>query len=244
VHAATLGRILEMPLNGKSVLDIGCADGAASLSAARMGARVTGLEPRAHRLGRAKAIADATGLALELRNTTLAEFEAPAAAFDVVLALDVLDQVPDPIAFLERAARLTSSHLVLGYPATGDPERSRPGDPDLSASNLERHLVDHLGAFRHHEVIPTATPDRAISVFSGKKRKPRARRAVAAEPLPEPVPEPLPVPEPQDAEAGTPAVLPDGSRSWPVPASLRRVSDRMRWAVRGVRTGRAEDVLV
>lgn len=215
MRAATLGRILEMPLNGKSVLDIGCADGAASLSAARMGAQVTGLEPRTHGLSKAQAIADATGLTLELRNTTLAEFEAPAAAFDVVLALDVLDQVPDPIAFLERAARLTSSHLVLGYSVADDPDRARPGDHHLSASGLERHLVDHLGAFRHHEVIPTSTSDRGISVFSGKKRKPRARVPVAPEPIPE-----------------------------PVPAPLRRVSDRMRWAVRGVRAGRAEDVLV
>jgi SAM-dependent methyltransferase len=200
-RSATLGRILQMPLAGKAVLDIGCAEGAASLSAARMGARVTGLEPRASRLTKARAIADATGSSVVLHETTLDDFDAPARAFDVVLALNVVHHVLDPFAFLDRAAQLTSSHLVLEYPGVSDPKFRRtvdePSPADslpfvgvstaaegqtfvFSPTSLERYLVGHLGVFRHHEVVASPIPDRWISVFSGKKRGTVPRSAVAA----------------------------------------------------------------
>ena len=198
MRSATIGRVLQVPLHGKTVLDIGCAEGAVSLSAARMGARVTGLEPRANRLEKARALADATGTDLALHHTGLDDFHSPAGAFDVVLALNIVHHVVDPFAFLDRAADLTSSHLVLEYPGLEDPkfrrtvEAASPADtlpfigvstPSqdqtfvFSPASLERYLLKHLRAFEDHELVRSPIAERWISVFSGKRPKSKLRSA-------------------------------------------------------------------
>jgi 2-polyprenyl-3-methyl-5-hydroxy-6-metoxy-1,4-benzoquinol methylase len=193
MRSATLARALRMPLADKRLLDIGCAEGAAALSAVRMGAEVTGLEPKRNRYRKARQIAERLDLPLTLHNVLLDDFAARKGSFDVVLALNVIHHVPEPIAFLDRVTQLTSSHLVLEYPGLGDPKFARtlggaaaPGDdlPLLGVSlpaedqtfvytpaAFERYLVDTLGAFTRHEVIESPIRDRWISVFSGRQRK-------------------------------------------------------------------------
>ena len=194
MRSLTLQRALTMPLAGRRVLDIGCAEGAAALSAARMGAEVTGLEPRRGRLKKALTISRALGTPIELHNMILDEYDGARGSFDVVLALNVIHHVNDPFAFLDRAARLTRSHLVLEYPGLGDrkfgatvPGKdvpsdelpliavSLPGEQDqtyvYSPASLERYLVDNLGVFGRHEVIESPISDRWISVFSRRRRK-------------------------------------------------------------------------
>jgi len=200
-RSATLARILQMPLANKRVLDIGCAEGAAALSAARMGARVTGLEPKRSRLKKAGKISEATGVPLKLYNMILDEYDGAAESFDVVLALNVIHHVPDPFAFLDRAAHLTSSHLVLEYPGLDDPKfrTTVPGLPTASEdlpligvslpkadqtyvftpSSFERYLIDRLGVFTHHEVIESPITNRWLSVFSGKQSESKLDSALA-----------------------------------------------------------------
>ena len=120
--SATLSHALVMPLENKKVLDIGCAEGAVALSAARMGARVTGLEPRQGRLTKARRAAEGMGLDVEFRKGFLDSLESRPGTFDVVLALNVVHHVPNPFAFLDQAASLTRSHLVLEYPGSGGRE--------------------------------------------------------------------------------------------------------------------------
>ena len=78
--SATLSRALTMRLAGKKVLDIGCAEGAVALSASRMGARVTGIEPRARRLALARKAAEATDADVDLRHMMLDDLGAKSAA--------------------------------------------------------------------------------------------------------------------------------------------------------------------
>ena len=179
MRSLTLQRALKMPLNGKRVLDIGCAEGAAALSAARMGARVTGLEPKPGRFKKARKISKNLGVPLELHNMILDGYDEPGGSFDVVMALNVIHHVNDPFAFLDRAAHLTRSHLVLEYPGLGDrkfgatvPGKDVPGDelPLIAVSlpaeqdqtyvftpaSFERYLVDILGVFGKHEIIRVA----------------------------------------------------------------------------------------
>ncbi len=78
--SATLSHALVMPLENKKVLDIGCAEGAVALSAARMGARVTGLEPRQGRLTKARRAAEGMGLDVEFRKVFLDDLESPSPA--------------------------------------------------------------------------------------------------------------------------------------------------------------------
>ncbi|HMD11515.1 MAG TPA: methyltransferase domain-containing protein, partial [Marmoricola sp.] len=123
--SATLSHALVMPLANKKVLDIGCAEGAVALSAARMGARVTGLEPRQGRLTKARRAAEGMGLDVEFRKGFLDNLESRPGTFDVVLALNVVHHVPNPFAFLDQAASLTRSHLVLEYPGLVDEKYRR-----------------------------------------------------------------------------------------------------------------------
>jgi SAM-dependent methyltransferase len=201
-RSATLSRVLQMPLAGKRVLDIGCAEGAAALSAARMGAEVTGLEPRRSRMAKAERIAEATGTPIELHNVRLDDFTAPGSSFDVALALNVIHHVPDPFAFLDRAANLTSSHLVLEYPGLQDPKfgSTVSGLESVSAeqpligvslpsqdqsfvftpASLDRYLVHTLGAFKEHQVLASPIEGRWLSVLSGKRRRSGRNSSMAA----------------------------------------------------------------
>ncbi len=238
-RSTTLGRILRMPLAGKRLLDIGCAEGAASLSAARMGARVTGIDMRAGRLRKAKAIAAATGVPLDLQHAILDDFRSPANAFDVVLALNVIHHVLEPFAFLDRAAQLTSSHLVLEYPGVSDPkfrrtvEGASPAEslpfigvskPDenqsfvFSPSSIERYLIDYRGLFGHHEVIESPIEARWISVFSGKKRTAELSTSIGRQ---------LKLTRENEALQRRLDDL-ERSRSWKLTAPLRRLPTRRR----------------
>ncbi len=204
MRSLTLQRALKMPLAGKRVLDIGCAEGAAALSAARMGATVTGLEPKPGRFKKARKISKALGTPLELHNMILDGYDEPGGSFDVVMALNVIHHVNDPFAFLDRAAHLTRSHLVLEYPGLGDrkfgatvPGKDVPGDelPLIAVSlpaeqdqtyvftpaSFERYLVDILGVFGKHEIIQSPISDRWISVFSKKRKKSGLDSALARE---------------------------------------------------------------
>ncbi|MGH3490266.1 MAG: class I SAM-dependent methyltransferase [Actinopolymorphaceae bacterium] len=190
-RSATMARSLRMPLDGRRLLDIGCAEGAAALSAHRMGAKVTAIEPWGRRFHQAQAIAKALGSDIDLRNVTLDGLDEPAEAFDVVLALNVIHHQKDPFAFVHQAADLTSSHLVVEYPglndrrfrSTFDHEGDLPEDLPLigvstakqdqtcvfNPASLERYLLDTVGLFGKHELMPSPKPNRWISVFSGKK---------------------------------------------------------------------------
>lgn len=191
-RSATLGRALQTPLANKRVLDIGCAEGAAALSAERMGARVTAIEPWGRRFEQACAIAKALDSSIDLRNVGLDELTGRSDAYDVVLALNVVHHQHDPFAFLDRAADLTSSHLVVEYPGLGDRKfRSTIADPAdvpedqpflglstteqdqsfvFTPASLERYFLDTIAVFGNHQLIPSPKPNRWISVFSDKRK--------------------------------------------------------------------------
>ncbi len=190
--SATLSRALQMPLAGKTFLDIGCAEGGVALSAVRMGATVTGIDPRPGRLAKARRAAAALDLDLELRQMTLDGMPERPWSFDVVCALNVAHHVANPFAFLERAAHLSSSHLVLEYPGLRDEKFASTLDaadglsddvPLVGVSTreqdqtfvftpaaLERFFLDTVGLFKAHRLVESPMPNRWISVFSRRRR--------------------------------------------------------------------------
>jgi 2-polyprenyl-6-hydroxyphenyl methylase/3-demethylubiquinone-9 3-methyltransferase len=99
------GRETDRPfaLEGLSIVDIGCGGGILSEPLARLGADVTGLEPAGQNLAAARAHAEAGGLAIDYRADTIEAVAAEGARFDVVLAMEVIEHVPDPEAFLRAA---------------------------------------------------------------------------------------------------------------------------------------------
>jgi 2-polyprenyl-6-hydroxyphenyl methylase/3-demethylubiquinone-9 3-methyltransferase len=95
------------PLAGLRVLDIGCGGGLVSEPLARLGARVTGLDPAPETIAAARRHAAGQGLDIDYRAGRVEELvAAEAQAFDAVVCLEVVEHVPNVGAFLTTCARL------------------------------------------------------------------------------------------------------------------------------------------
>ncbi len=95
------------PLSGLNILDIGCGAGILAEPLAGLGARVTAIDPAPRNIGAAKDHAALAGVSVDYRCMTAEELAAEGAAFDAVLAMEVLEHVRDVPAFLREAAALT-----------------------------------------------------------------------------------------------------------------------------------------
>ncbi len=95
-------------LDGLRVLDIGCAAGLVCEPVARMGGRVTGIDPGPELIAAAKAHAIASGLTIDYRNARTEDLAAAGETFDMVLCLEVVEHVPDVGAFLATCAKLVA----------------------------------------------------------------------------------------------------------------------------------------
>lgn len=94
------------PLEGITILDIGCGGGLVSEPLARLGARVTGIDPGPDTIAAAKAHAAAQSLDIDYRTSTAEALVEAREEFDVVLCLEVVEHVPDVDAFVGMIARL------------------------------------------------------------------------------------------------------------------------------------------
>jgi 2-polyprenyl-6-hydroxyphenyl methylase/3-demethylubiquinone-9 3-methyltransferase len=88
------------PLSGLTVLDVGCGGGILSEPLARLGATVTGLDPAAANIAVAKLHAERAGLSIDYRGETVEEVVGWGERFDLVLAMEVVEHVPDVEAFI------------------------------------------------------------------------------------------------------------------------------------------------
>jgi len=101
------GRSGLRPLEGLSVLDVGCGGGLIAEPLARLGARVTGLDPVPETIEAARRHAAGQGLPIDYRVGRIEELAAAGGpAFDAVTCLEVVEHVPDPAAFLATCAGL------------------------------------------------------------------------------------------------------------------------------------------
>lgn len=93
-------------LEGLAVADIGCGGGLLCEPLARLGAAVTGLDPAEETIRAARTHAATQGLAIDYRAVRAEALVGEGARFDAVLALEVVEHVPDMPAFMETAAAL------------------------------------------------------------------------------------------------------------------------------------------
>jgi 2-polyprenyl-6-hydroxyphenyl methylase/3-demethylubiquinone-9 3-methyltransferase len=82
---------------------------------ARLGANVTGIDPAPGNVDIARHHADAQGLTIDYRQTTAEALVAAGETFDVVLAMEVIEHVHEPLAFADTVARLARPEgLIFG----------------------------------------------------------------------------------------------------------------------------------
>jgi len=83
------------------VLDVGCGGGILSEPLARLGAKVTGIDASLGAITAAREHSQAMGLSINYQQTTIEEFsQSGHHGFDLVIASEIIEHVPDPVSFL------------------------------------------------------------------------------------------------------------------------------------------------
>jgi 2-polyprenyl-6-hydroxyphenyl methylase/3-demethylubiquinone-9 3-methyltransferase len=93
-------------LAGLRVLDIGCGGGILSEPLARLGASVVGADPAERNIAAAQRHAAQSGLDIDYRATTAEALAQAGEAFDVVLAMEVVEHVADVGLFVDLGAAM------------------------------------------------------------------------------------------------------------------------------------------
>jgi len=88
------------PFNGLRLLDIGCGGGLLSEPMARLGADVVGADAAGGNIPVAQIHAEKSGLDIDYRHTTAEDLASAGEKFDVVLNMEVVEHVADPLAYL------------------------------------------------------------------------------------------------------------------------------------------------
>jgi len=94
------------PLDGLTMLDIGCGGGLVCEPLCRLGARVTGIDPGLDNVEAARRHAAGQRLAIDYRVARVEDLAAEGLVYDAVVCLEVVEHVPDPGAFLRTCASL------------------------------------------------------------------------------------------------------------------------------------------
>lgn len=113
--AAEFDRDLTQPLpfKGLRILDIGCGGGLLSEPMARLGAEVVGADAAARNIPVAQVHAEQSGLRIDYRHTTAEDMAAAGERFDVVLNMEVVEHVADPLAYLTACQNLLKDNGLM-----------------------------------------------------------------------------------------------------------------------------------
>jgi 2-polyprenyl-6-hydroxyphenyl methylase / 3-demethylubiquinone-9 3-methyltransferase len=103
------------PLQGKSALDVGCGGGLLAEPLARLGALVTGIDASPEVIAVAREHASMMGLEIDYRASDIQQLHGQ---FDLITAMEVIEHVANPAAFVNALARLLAPDglLVMSTP--------------------------------------------------------------------------------------------------------------------------------
>ncbi|WP_029032785.1 bifunctional 2-polyprenyl-6-hydroxyphenol methylase/3-demethylubiquinol 3-O-methyltransferase UbiG [Salinarimonas rosea] len=101
------------PLDGLTLLDVGCGGGLLTEPLARLGAQARGLDPAPTNVEVARLHAERAGVAVSYEQETVEAVVARGERFDVVISMEVVEHVPDPDAFVRTCARAVAPGGLL-----------------------------------------------------------------------------------------------------------------------------------
>lgn len=96
----------DTPFAGLRILDIGCGGGLLCEPMARLGADVVGADAAARNIPVAMVHAEQSSLDIDYRHTTAEDMAAEGEQFDIVLNMEVVEHVADPLSYLTACRQL------------------------------------------------------------------------------------------------------------------------------------------
>ena len=165
------------PFKGLRLLDIGCGGGLLSEPMARLGAEVVGADAAEGNIPVARIHAEQQGLDIDYRHTTAEALAEAGEQFDVVLNMEVVEHVADPLAYLTACQQLL-----------------KPGGLMLCSTinrNPKSYLVAIIGA-EHimrwlpkgtHEWNKFITPDELVELIKNAGLEPVDRTGFVFNPI-------------------------------------------------------------
>jgi len=166
-----------LPFKGLRILDIGCGGGLLSEPMARLGATVVGADAAAGNIPVAQVHAKQSGLEIDYRHTTAEAIAASGEQFDVVLNMEVVEHVADPLGFLTACKDLLKEGgLLLCSTINRNPKSY------LMAIIGAEHIMRWLPKGTH-EWDKFITPDELFELIENAGLQPVDRKGFVFNPL-------------------------------------------------------------